>query len=88
MESTGAEALILQSQRGTHVEGKLSREVVHAAGMHEAQGVADGLRAQHALACDWTNAPVGQRGRHDASRLTRHLDGAQLEKRNKGISTW
>lgn len=66
----------------THMEGKLSREVVHATGMHEAQGVTNSLSAQHALACDCTNAPIGQRGSHDTSWLTGHLNGAQLEQKN------
>lgn len=61
-----------------HMEGELSGEVVHPAGMHETQRVPNGVCAQHTLAGDWTNASVGQRGRHDAARLTRHLDGAQL----------
>lgn len=51
----------------THVEGELAGEVVHAAGMHEAQGVPHGFGAQHALARDWTDAPVGQRGGHDTA---------------------
>lgn len=51
----------------THVERKLSGEVVHPTGMHEAQGVANGFGAQHTLACDWTNTPVGHRGGHDTS---------------------
>lgn len=62
----------------THVEGKLSREVVHAAGVHEAQRVAHRLRAQHTLTRDRAEAAVGQRGRHDAGTLAGHLDGAQL----------
>lgn len=60
------------------MEGKLSREVIHAAGVHEAEGVSHGLGAQHTLACDWTEAAVGQRGSHDACTLTSYLDGAQL----------
>ena len=63
----------------THVEGELAREVVHATGVHEAQRVPDGLGAQHTLARDWTEAAVGQRGRHDTGALTGHLDGAQLQ---------
>lgn len=51
----------------SHMERKLSGEVIHAAGVHETQGVANGLCAQHTLACDWTNTSVGQRGGHDAS---------------------
>lgn len=70
---------------GTHLEGKLSREVVHPTGMHETQGVADCLSAQHALACGWTNTPIGQRGCHDTSRLAGHFDGAQLQWRNQTI---
>lgn len=62
----------------THVESKLSREVVHATGMHETQGVSNRFSAQHTLACDWTNTSVGQCGGHDASWLTGHLNGAQL----------
>ena len=65
------------------MESELSREVVHAAGVHEAQGVPYRLWAQHALACDWTEAAIGQGGRHDASAFTGHLDGAQLEKNRK-----
>lgn len=68
-----------QQLPGTHMEGKLSREVIHATGVHEAQGVADGFAAQHALACDRTNASVGKSGSHHTSGLTVHLDGAQLE---------
>ena len=60
----------------THVEGELAREVVHAAGVHEAQRVTHCLRAQHALARDWTEAAVCQGGRHDAGALAGHLDGA------------
>ncbi len=62
----------------TYMEGELSGEVIHAAGVHEAEGVSHGLWAQHTLACDWTEAAVGQCGSHDASALTRDLDGAQL----------
>lgn len=62
----------------THMEGELSREVVHAARVHQTQSVPDRLGAQHALACDWTEAAVGQSGRHDAGALAGHLDGAQL----------
>lgn len=69
----------------THVEGELAREVVHAAGMHEAEGVADGLVAQDALACDRTDAAVGQSGGHDTPGLTVHLNGAQLL--NQSIKT-
>lgn len=61
------------------MEGKLSREVVHAAGVHKTQSVPHCFGAQHALASDWTEAAVSQRGGHDAGALTRHLDGAQLE---------
>lgn len=68
--------------RETHMEGELAGEVVHAAGIHEAQGVSHSLGAQDALACDWTDAPVGQGGGHDAPSLTGHLDGTQLEKEN------
>lgn len=61
------------------MEGKLSREVVHAAGVHKTQRVPHCLGAQHALTGDWTEAAVSQRGGHDAGALTGHLDGAQLE---------
>lgn len=67
-----------QTKSDTHVEGELSREVVHAAGVHEAERVAHRLRAQHALTRDGAEAAVGQRGRHDAGALAGHLDGAQL----------
>lgn len=49
------------------MEGKLAREVVHAAGMHEAEGVPHGFRAQDALARDGADATVGKSGRHDAA---------------------
>src|SRR4029434_8299102 len=58
----------------THVEGELSREVVHATGVHETQGVPHSFGVQHTLACDWTEAAVGQRGSHDTGALARHLD--------------
>lgn len=58
------------------MEGKLSREVVHAAGVHKTQRVPHCLGAQHALTSDWTEAAVSQRGGHDAGALTRHLNGA------------
>lgn len=70
--------MLKSDERDTDVESKLSREVVHAAGMHQTQSVSHRLRAQDALACDWTEAAVGQSGRHDAGALTGHLDGAQL----------
>jgi hypothetical protein len=49
------------------MEGKLAREVIHATGMHEAEGVAHGLGAQHALPCDRADAAIGQSGRHDTA---------------------
>ncbi len=73
----------------TYMEGKLSGEVIHAAGVHEAEGVSHGLWAQHTLACDWTEAAVGQCGSHDASALTRDLNGAQLHIWTQTqINTW
>lgn len=73
--------------RRTHVEGKLAREVVHAAGVHEAEGVADGFGAQHALPGDGADAAIGQGGRHDAARFAGHLHGAQLWGRG-GAEVW
>lgn len=61
------------------MESKLSREVVHAAGVHETQRVPHCLGAQHTLAGHWAEAAVSQGGGHDAGALTRHLNGAQLE---------
>ena len=66
------------------MEGKLSREVVHATGVHEAQGVPDSSGAQNTLFCDWTDAPVGQGGGHDTCRFTVHLNGAELEGQKEG----
>lgn len=63
---------------GTHVESKLAREVVHATGVHEAQCVAHGFRAEHTLARDGAEATVGQCGSHDAGAFAGHLDGAEL----------
>lgn len=51
----------------THMEGELTREVIHAAGVHEAEGVPHGFSAQHALACDGADATVGESGCHDAA---------------------
>lgn len=68
--------------KGTHMEGKLSGKVVHAAGMHEAQGVSNRLGAQHMAARDWTNTPIGQCGSHDTSWLTVYLYGAQLDEKH------
>lgn len=65
------------------MKGKLAGEVVHAAGIHEAQGVSNSLGAQDTLARDWTHAPIGQGGGHDAPRLAGRLDGTQLEKEMK-----
>lgn len=67
----------------THMEGELSREVVHAAGVHQTQSVSYRLRAQHTLACDWTETAIGQSGRHDAGALAGHLDGAQLMSKDR-----
>lgn len=63
----------------TYVESKLSGEVVHATGMHQAQCVPHCLRAQHALVGDRANAAIGQCGCHDTGTLTGHLDGAELK---------
>lgn len=43
----------------TDMEGELAREVIHAAGVHQAQSVSHRLGAQHALACDGAEAAVG-----------------------------
>lgn len=61
------------------MESKLSGEVVHATGMHQAQRVPHRLRAQHALVGDGANAAVGQRGCHDTGALTGHLNGTELK---------
>lgn len=74
-----------QNFNDTHVEGKLAREVVHAAGMHQTQRVSHSSGAQHTLARDWTDAPVGQRGGHDTSWLTVDLNGTQLEMEVKHV---
>lgn len=49
------------------MKGELAREVVHAAGVHEAEGVPHGLGTQDALACDRADATVGKGGCHDAA---------------------
>lgn len=67
----------------TDMEGELAREVVHAAGVHQAQSVSHRLGAQHTLACDGAEAAVGQSSRHDAGALAGHLDGAQLMRRGR-----
>lgn len=53
--------------RNTHVEGKLAREVIHAAGVHEAEGVAYSFSAQYALSCDGTDPTIGQGSCHDTA---------------------
>lgn len=63
----------------THVKGKLAREVVHAAGVHETESVSDGLGTERTLACDWTDPSISQCGCHDAAGLACHLNRAQLE---------
>lgn len=67
----------------TDMEGELAREVIHAAGVHQAQSVSHRLGAQHTLACDGAEAAVGQSSRHDAGALAGHLDGAQLMRRDR-----
>lgn len=49
------------------MESKLAREVIHAAGVHEAEGVAHCFSAQHALACDGADPAIGQGGCHDTA---------------------
>lgn len=70
--------------RGTHVEGKLAREVIHATGVHEAEGVAHCFSTQDALPRDGADPAVGQGGCHDAARLTGHLHRAQLQGQGGG----
>lgn len=64
------------------MEGELPGEVVHAAGVHQAQSVSHRLGAQNTLSCDWTKAAIGQSRRHDAGALAGDFDGAQLTERN------
>lgn len=72
------ERLFCEKGPFTYMEGKLSREIVHATGVHQTQGVPHRLRAQHTLPCDRADTTVSQGGRHDASALARHLNGTQL----------
>lgn len=62
----------------THMKCHLTREVVHAAWVHETQSVSHRFGTQDTLACDWTDPSVGQSGGHDASWFAGHLDGAEL----------
>lgn len=62
----------------THVESKLPGEVIHAAGVHQAQRVPNGFRAQDALPSDRAETAIRQRCSHHTSRFTRDFDGAQL----------
>lgn len=79
----------MRSGRGdTDVKSKLSREVIHAAGVHQTQGVSHRLRAQHTLARDWTETAVGQSCRHNAGTLTGHLNGAQLIEKQRFVNDW
>lgn len=85
--TTPAARQILNENKETHVEGKLSGKVVHATGMHETQGVANCFGAQNTLACYRTNTPIGQCGSHDTSWLTGYLYRAQLEWKNETVTT-
>lgn len=53
--------------KNTHMEGKLAREVIHATGMHETEGVAHCFSTQNALACDGTDPTIGKGGCHDTA---------------------
>lgn len=68
------------------MEGKLAGEVIHAARMHEAEGVAHGFSTQHALPCDGADAAIGKSGCHDTAGLAGNLHRAQLwgRERSKG----
>lgn len=65
----------------THMEGELAREVIHATGMHEAEGVPHGFSTQDALAGDGADAAVGKSGCHDAAGFAGDLHRTQLWKR-------
>lgn len=67
------------------MEGELAGEVIHAAGVHETQGAAHGFGAQHALARGGADAPVGQRGGHEASGVAGHLDGTELQEEMRRV---
>lgn len=71
----------------THMKSHLAGEVIHATGVHETQSVAHGLGTQDTLACNWTDASIGQSGSHYTSRLAGHLDGAKLRPKESQLST-
>ena len=73
------------AKAGTDMEGELAGEVVHAAGVHQAQSVSHSLRAQHAIAGDGAEAAVGQSRRHYTSALAGHLNGAQLMRKTQSF---
>lgn len=68
----------------THMEGELAREVIHAAGMHEAEGVPHGFSTQDTLAGDGADAAVGKSGCHDAAGFAVDLHRTQLYGNERG----
>ena len=68
----------------SYLEGKLPAVVVHAAAVHETEGVADGLRVQDGLAGDGAHAAVGQCAGDHGRRLAGHLHRAHLTAEQTG----
>ena len=61
------------------LESKLSRIVVHATAVHEAEHVLDSFVGKNSLPCDRTYASVCQGACHHRHALTVHLQAARLE---------
>ena len=64
------------------LESKLSRIVVHATAVHEAEHVLDSFVGKNSLPCDRTYASVCQGACHHGHALAVHLQAAGLEKKN------
>ena len=60
------------------LESKLSRIVVHATAVHEAEHVLDSFVGKNPLPCDRTYASVGQGACHHGHALAVHLQAARL----------
>ena len=63
----------------THAEGEVPRVVVHAAAVHEGEGVPHRAGAQHLVAGGGADAAVGQGGPHDRQPLRVHFHGTELK---------
>ena len=70
------------------LESKLSRIVVHATAVHQAEHVLDSFVGKNPLPCDRTYASVCQGACHHGHALAVHLQAAGLEKKIVFKSCW